>query len=234
MRVHRTMDLAYTCVKKHQLRLYVCHQMRCRIRDFAFLCSLEVPWLATRGYQRSQHFLPVRSHVAPRLLTHALMLTCSECSFCVACGSEAYLSVVAVFSTSLATTCSVRHSGSVGSERLRVGICSRPGVSVLVRDLDISAPDAADERRLEVIADGLPLFHGAQLAIDTTMSPLGRDGAPHLQCANVDGAAMLAARRRKQRRHPELAGEDGRARLVVLACEVGGRWSPVVQSEGPP
>ena len=103
---------------------------------------------------------------------------------------------------------------------------ARVSENVLVRDLDILAPDAADERRLEVIADGLPLFHGAQLAIDTTMvSPLGRDGAPHPQCANVDGAAMLAARRRKQRRYPELAGEDGRARLVVLACEVGGRWS---------
>ena len=32
-----------------------------------------------------------------------------------------------------------------------------------VRDLDIAAPNAADNRRLEVVADGLPLFHGAQL-----------------------------------------------------------------------
>ena len=35
----------------------------------------------------------------------------------------------------------------------------------------------------------------------------------------------MAARRRNQRRYPELAGEGGRARLVVLACEVGGRFS---------
>ena len=80
-------------------------------------------------------------------------------------------------------------------------VCREAGArvteNVLVRDLDIFAPDAADERRLEVIADVLPLFHGAQLAIDTTMvSPLGRDWAPHQQCADVDGAAMLAARRR--------------------------------------
>ena len=60
--------------------------------------------------------------------------------------------------------------------------------NVLVRDLDILAPDAADQRRLEVIADGLPLFHGGQLAIDTTMvSPLG-----WARCADVDSAATMA------------------------------------------
>ena len=48
-----------------------------------------------------------------------------------------------------------------------------------------------------MVAEGLPLFHGAQLAIDTTM-----------------------VSRRKQRRYTELAGEDGRARLVVFVCEV--------------
>ena len=103
---------------------------------------------------------------------------------------------------------------------------ARVSVNQLVRDLDIAAPDAGDNRRLEVVADGLPLFHGAQLAIDTTMvSPLSRTGLPHARCADVDGAATVAARRRKERRYPELSGEQGRARLVVLACEVGGRFS---------
>ena len=33
-----------------------------------------------------------------------------------------------------------------------------------------------DGRHLEVVANGVPLFHGAQLAIDTTLvSPVGRD-----------------------------------------------------------
>ena len=41
-----------------------------------------------------------------------------------------------------------------------------------MRDLDIALPDHVDERRIEVIADGLPLFHGAQLAIDTTLVSL--------------------------------------------------------------
>ena len=47
----------------------------------------------------------------------------------------------------------------------------------------------------------------------------------HARCANEDGAAMAAARRRKELRCPELLGDQGRARLVVLASEVGGRWS---------
>ena len=64
---------------------------------------------------------------------------------------------------------------------------------------------------------GLPFFHGAQLTIDTTLvQPLHADGAPHPQCADVDGAAL-------QRAH-------GRAKLVVVAAEVGGRWSNEAQT----
>ena len=36
---------------------------------------------------------------------------------------------------------------------------------------------------------------------------------------------MAPARLRKEKTYPELCGEGGRARLVVLAAEVGGRWS---------
>ena len=39
----------------------------------------------------------------------------------------------------------------------------------------------------------------------------------------VDGAALAVARRRKECTHPELVGRQARARLVVLAGEVGGR-----------
>ena len=41
----------------------------------------------------------------------------------------------------------------------------------------------------------------------------------------MDGAACAAARRKKTRTYPELSGDGDRARLVVLALEVGGRWS---------
>ena len=100
----------------------------------------------------------------------------------------------------------------------------RVSTNIRIQDMDIVAPNLLDERRVEVLADGLPLFHGQQLAIDTTLvSALGRDGLPRplVACAHVDGAILEAARQRKERHYPEL----GRTRLVVLAAEVGGRWS---------
>ena len=86
--------------------------------------------------------------------------------------------------------------------------------------------DQFDTRRLEVVVDGLPLFQGAQLAIDTTLvCPLTREGVAQPRTATVNGARLEVARRRKEARYPELAGDRGRARLVVLAGEVGGRFS---------
>ena len=98
--------------------------------------------------------------------------------------------------------------------------------NVYVRDVDLAAFNVLDGRRLEVVADGLTLFRGAQVAIDTTVvSPLHRDGTASRRAADVDGAALEAARRRKERTYPGLSGDGGRARLVVLAVEVEGRWS---------
>ena len=92
----------------------------------------------------------------------------------------------------------------------------------------ISEPNAADARRLEVVADGLPLFGGAQLAVDTTIvSTLHANGVPRR--VHVDGVALVAAQQRKERRYPELVGRHGRARLLVLAVEVCGRWSQETQ-----
>ena len=72
----------------------------------------------------------------------------------------------------------------------------------------------------------LPLHHGAQLAIDTTMvSPLRRDGVAQPRSMTEDEASLETTRRRKERRYPDLSGQFGRARLVVLACEFRGRWS---------
>ena len=72
----------------------------------------------------------------------------------------------------------------------------------------------------------LPLFHGAQLAVDTTMvSALRRNGDPRPRAKRSEGAALTDARRRKEVAYPELVGNAARARLVVLALEVGGRWS---------
>ena len=102
---------------------------------------------------------------------------------------------------------------------------ARVATNVLVRDLNIPLPPH-DARRVEVIANNLPLWNGAQLAVDVTLvSPIKRDGNP-IPCAHhTDGVAAARACRRKAATYPELVGGRS-ARLVTLALEVGGRWSP--------
>ena len=50
-------------------------------------------------------------------------------------------------------------------------------------------PNGLGERRVGILADGLPLFHGAQLAVDTLVAP-----RPHY--ADVDGVVLEEAKRR--------------------------------------
>ena len=114
-------------------------------------------------------------------------------------------------------------------ERAAARVCREAGATVacnvLVRDLNIH-PDRLDDRRIEVIANGLPLWGGAQLAVDTTLvSPLDASGAARRHQRQYQGAALRLARRAKERTYPELMRSQ-RCRLVVLALEVGGRWSP--------
>ena len=95
--------------------------------------------------------------------------------------------------------------------------------NVLVRDMDFGAFNPFDTRRLEVVVDGFPLLRGAQIAVDTTLvCPLTREARARPRCANVSGP-ITAARRRKERRYPELTGVNAAARLVL--AEVGGRFS---------
>ena len=82
-------------------------------------------------------------------------------------------------------------------------------LNVRVQDMDLARPSAFDNRRLEIVADGLSLFHGAQLAVDTTVvSVLRRDGTPHPRCVTTDGAALETARRRKETTYPQLSGQS--------------------------
>ena len=87
---------------------------------------------------------------------------------------------------------------------------------MFLRDLDLPI-GAMDQRRIEVIAEGLPVFHGA-------------DGEPHRRCPEVDGAALTFTRRRKEHIYPEVIGGRGRARLVVVAGETGGRFLEETQT----
>ena len=84
------------------------------------------------------------------------------------------------------------------------------------------APNVADNRRLEVVVDGFPLFGGVQLAVDMTLvSAVQGDGVPR---RGRDGVALASARWKKARTCPEFVAAGAQARLV-LALEVGGRWS---------
>ena len=68
-------------------------------------------------------------------------------------------------------------------ERAAARVCREAGARVsthtLISDLNIPTVHRIDNRRIEVIANGLPLWGGSQLAIDTTIvSPLTSQAAP--------------------------------------------------------
>ena len=90
---------------------------------------------------------------------------------------------------------------------------------MFLRDLDISPIGSTDSRRLEVVEEGLSLY-GGQLAIDATLvSALEGDGTHRRKANTTDGVALLEARQNKS------LESNGRAQLVVIQNEVGGRWS---------
>ena len=90
--------------------------------------------------------------------------------------------------------------------------------------MNVGVP-AADNRRIEILAQDLPCFGGAQLAVDVTLRGcLSSAGEPHPRAADIDGVILSEARRDKERRYPELVA-GRRCRLVVVAIETGGRWS---------
>ena len=107
--------------------------------------------------------------------------------------------------------------------------CARAGV--LGRRPESAARQCSESWRMQCSATLIwshprrwpaPLWGEAQLAVDTTLvSPLHCDGSPHPRAADVDGAVLATARRLKERTYPELSGPRSRARLVVLAGEIG-------------
>ena len=81
--------------------------------------------------------------------------------------------------------CAVWTFASTGGalERAAARICREAGARVTTNtrlvDLNLEHLDRQDDRRIEVIANGLPLWGGNQLAVDTTLvSPLTREGVP--------------------------------------------------------
>ena len=115
-------------------------------------------------------------------------------------------------------------------EKAWARVCREAGARVLenqlVRDFNLEGDvPSTDGRRLEILADNLPLWSGAQLAVDATLvSPVKRDGVPQPLTATEDGVSLQRARQRKERKYLELLRQR-RCRLVVVAHEVGGKWS---------
>ena len=147
---------------------------------------------------------------------------------------------VAVLSTPLATIVQrARQQGfwarrGLAWESVAARVCCEAGArvwtTVFVRDMDLASFHNLDGRRLEVVADGLPVHGGAQMDIDTTMlSPLNSNGVARRGASVKKGLALEAARERKEMTYPELAGEGGRARLAAFrSCTV-----PVLLGLGP-
>ena len=116
---------------------------------------------------------------------------------------------------------------AVGPERTLARICREAGAmsrtNVKLRDMNITCP-ANDEREIEVVASGIPLLHGAQLAVDVTLrSATTTCGAACTNAANVSGAVLDRTRRDKEIKYAELV-DGALCHLVVVAIETG-RWS---------
>ena len=86
----------------------------------------------------------------------------------------------------------------------------------------LSSVTGAVNRLLEV---GVHVPEWQEIADATVVTTLHGDGTHRRKADVEDGVALKEARRSKEATYPELCRGDGRARLVAIAGEVGGRWS---------
>ena len=113
-------------------------------------------------------------------------------------------------------------------ERALARVCREAGAVVrtnaFLKDMNLGI-DAADQRRIEVLAQSLPCRGGSQLAVDITLrSVLTACGEARPRTAEEDGIVAEGARRDKEEAYPELVASRP-CSLVVVALETGGRWS---------
>ena len=104
-------------------------------------------------------------------------------------------------------------------------ICREAGSHVkesqFVHDLKLQVP-VNGGRRIEVIANGLPLWGGKQVAVDTTIvSALTGKGRAR---GCEPGQALREARKDKHTTYADVLAAP-RCHLVVMGFEVAGRWS---------
>ena len=80
--------------------------------------------------------------------------------------------------------------------------------NAMLRDMNL-AVEANDDRAIEVLASGLPLFFGALLAVDITVCcAFAAEGTAQPGAARVDGAVCTRAREDKEPTYSELLSGD--------------------------
>ena len=211
----------------------------CAARDTYFAAQVHLPSLdpdlhalrlSQQGPCASRHFsvLPTAKETTftPEqfnilLSVRLLMPLLLDNKFC-RCGAE--LDPYGFHRSACSTTGVLKPRGTP-AEVCMARICREAGARVkenqMLRDLNVVVP-ATDTRKIEVIANGLPLYGGKQVAIDTTVvSALTGRGVARGRTA---GQALREARRHKRNTYAEVE-QSQRCKLVVIACEVGGRWS---------
>jgi len=82
-----------------------------------------------------------------------------------------------------------------------------------------------DHRKVEIMAIGLPLYEGMPLVCDASIvSPIKANGIARPRAAHEPGVAIANIEDVKATTYPELVSSN-RCKFLVLASEVGGRWS---------
>ena len=108
---------------------------------------------------------------------------------------------------------------------LREGGAIVPNKQQRLADMRLPGVSAGDNRQIEIVAKNLPMFHSTPLACDATIgSPIAANGQAQPKAHTDDGVAIAKAEKDKEATYPELVNSS-QCRLVVLACEIGGRWS---------
>ena len=122
----------------------------------------------------------------------------------------------------------VPRSHGCALERAAAPICREAGTRVTTNTLVIEFTSQRQPRWQQVHRghsqrpSNLP--RGPACYRHNTGVPFTSDGAPGRRAGQYTGAALAQAQQTKERRFPELL-HSGRCRLVVLAVEVGGRFS---------
>ena len=82
-----------------------------------------------------------------------------------------------------------------------------------------------DDRQVEIMATGLPLYQGLPLVCDASLvSPVKANGIPRPRAAHEPGIAIANIEDVKATTYPELVSSM-QCKFLVLAGEVGGRRS---------